>query len=129
LQKFCITGTGAYSVWKLLSTARSAGLDENEGAVINILGFVQRFNEQEQQIEVDDAHYYGIEMLQPKTLSQLRIIWRGGGCTGFWNEDNSYSKNIVVVASGTMHYTSTANHLECTSQIMVHGSGKVKGLL
>ena len=48
LRKFRFTGTGAYSVWKLLSSG-SDRLDENVDAVMNVLG-LHRNNEQQQQL-------------------------------------------------------------------------------
>ena len=76
LRKFRITGTGAFSVWKLLNAAGSgSGIDENVEAVIRTLALGCNNNE-EPAPEIDDERYQ-VTTLQGMTLPELRLICRG----------------------------------------------------
>ena len=87
LRKFRITGTGAFSAWKIIS-ARSGGelVSGNVEAVIRFLScLASNNNEQPAVLERDDEHYVAAT-LQGKTLPELQTMCQEKRLpAGFWN--------------------------------------------
>jgi hypothetical protein len=73
LQKFCISGTGAYGIWKQYIRNMSANLlDENMNVVIEILSMQSNGQELVEPPEVD------IETYKTETLNTMLLptLWR-----------------------------------------------------
>ncbi|KAI2505553.1 hypothetical protein MHU86_8889 [Fragilaria crotonensis] len=125
LRKFRITGTGAYGIWKFISssTMNDDLLDENMNAVIQILSMRSNDNNLVEPPEEDNQSYER-EALNTLLLPDLRRICR--------NKKLPVSGSKGILIDRILSWTSQQDepsrrpaaeqHFVDTNEIMVHGS-------
>ncbi len=98
LRKFRITGTGAYGIWKYISSMSADLLDENMNAVIEILSMQSNGQELVEPPEVDN-NTYKTETLNTMLAESSEDLPKQES-TGLGIESNYHPENLVMENTG-----------------------------
>jgi hypothetical protein len=129
LQKFRITGTGAYGIWKYISKMTANLLDENMNAVIEILSMQGNGQELVEPPDVDNKTYK-TETLGNNAFAESSEDLLKQESTGLGIKSNYHRENLVMEVTGRAYEvtTSTEQHFDNSDEIMVHGLLQIQGL-